>query len=55
MPPWSSSSHADPRMTARYAHVIDMAERNPALAIPVHGCAPSNANRPAGEDTPRPL
>jgi hypothetical protein len=35
MPPWSSSSHADPRMTARYAHVIDMAKRNPALAIPV--------------------
>jgi site-specific recombinase XerD len=27
--------HADPRMTARYAHVIDMAKRNPALAIPV--------------------
>jgi hypothetical protein len=42
-------------MTARYAHVIDMAKRNPALAIPVQGCAPSNANRPVGEDTPRPL
>ena len=27
--------HADPRMTARYAHVVDMAKRNPALFIPV--------------------
>jgi hypothetical protein len=27
--------HADPRMTARYAHVVDMAQRNPALFIPV--------------------
>lgn len=27
--------HTDPRMTARYAHVVDMAERNPALSIPV--------------------
>ena len=27
--------HADPRMTARYAHVVDMAKRNPALSIPV--------------------
>ena len=27
--------HADPRMTSRYAHVVDMAKRNPALAIPV--------------------
>ena len=26
--------HADPRMTARYAHVVDMAKRNPALFIP---------------------
>jgi len=25
--------HADPRMTARYAHVVDMAKRNPALFI----------------------
>jgi site-specific recombinase XerD len=33
--------HADPRMTARYAHVVDMAKRNPALFIPVsvHGGA----------------
>jgi len=28
-------NHAAPRMTARYAHVVDMAERNPALFIPV--------------------
>jgi integrase len=27
--------HTDPRMTARYAHVVDMAKRNPALFIPV--------------------
>jgi integrase len=27
--------HADPRMTSRYAHVVDMANRNPALFIPV--------------------
>jgi integrase len=25
--------HADPRMTARYAHVVDMARKNPALFI----------------------
>ena len=28
-------NHADPRMTSRYAHVVDMAKRNPALFIPV--------------------
>ena len=27
--------HADPRMTSRYAHMVDMAKRNPALFIPV--------------------
>jgi site-specific recombinase XerD len=27
--------HADPRTTARYAHVVDAARRNPALFIPV--------------------
>jgi integrase len=27
--------HADLRMTSRYAHVVDMAKRNPALSIPV--------------------
>jgi len=27
--------HADPRMTSRYAHVVDMAKRNPTLFIPV--------------------
>jgi integrase len=27
--------HADPRMTARYAHVVDMAKKNLALFIPV--------------------
>jgi integrase/recombinase XerD len=27
--------HADPRMTSRYSHVVDMAKRNPALFIPV--------------------
>jgi site-specific recombinase XerD len=27
--------HANPRMTARYAHVVDMAKKNPALFIPV--------------------
>src|ERR1035437_1443018 len=26
--------HADPRMTAKYAHVVDMAKKNPALFIP---------------------
>ena len=26
--------HADPRMTAKYAHVVDMATKNPALFIP---------------------
>ncbi|MCX6634165.1 MAG: hypothetical protein NT090_03615 [Acidobacteria bacterium] len=26
--------HAGPRMTARSAHVVDMAKRNPALVIP---------------------
>jgi len=26
--------HADPRMTAKYAHVVDMAAKNPALFIP---------------------
>ena len=25
--------HADPRQTSRYAHVVDMAKRNPALFI----------------------
>jgi hypothetical protein len=25
----------DPRMTAKYAHVVDMAKENPALFIPV--------------------
>jgi site-specific recombinase XerD len=27
--------HADPRMTAKYAYVVDMAKKNPALFIPV--------------------
>ena len=27
--------HTDPRMTARYAHVVDMVKKNPALFIPV--------------------
>jgi hypothetical protein len=27
--------HSNPRMTARYAHVVDMAKKNPALLIPV--------------------
>ena len=27
--------HANPRMTARYAHVVDMAKKNPPLFIPV--------------------
>jgi integrase/recombinase XerD len=27
--------HADPRTTAKYAHVVDMAKKNPALFIPV--------------------
>ena len=26
--------HADPRMTAKYAHVVDMAKKKPALFIP---------------------
>jgi len=26
--------HSDPRTTSRYAHVVDMAKRNPALFIP---------------------
>ena len=25
--------HADPRMTAKYAHVVDMAKKNPTLFI----------------------
>jgi len=33
----SPPGHADPRTTARYAHVVDMAKRNPALFIPVNG------------------
>jgi site-specific recombinase XerD len=28
--------HASPRMTARYAHVVDMAKKNPVLFIPVN-------------------
>ena len=28
------TSRADPRMTAKYAHVVDMAKKNPALFIP---------------------
>lgn len=27
--------HANPRMSARYAHVVDMAKKNPVLFIPV--------------------
>ena len=27
--------HSDPRMTSRYAHVVDMPKRNPALFIPI--------------------
>jgi integrase len=27
--------HADPRMTARYTHIVDMAKKNPVLFIPV--------------------
>jgi hypothetical protein len=27
--------HADPRMTAKCAHVVDMAKKNPALFVPV--------------------
>jgi len=27
--------HANPRMTSKYAHVVDMATKNPALFIPV--------------------
>ncbi len=29
--------HADPRMTSRYAHVVDMAKKNPALFHPGEG------------------
>ena len=29
--------HADPRMTSKYAHVVDMAQKNPALLIPGEG------------------
>ena len=28
--------HADPRLTSRYAHVVDMAKKNPVLFIPVN-------------------
>ena len=28
--------HADPRMTARYAHIVHMAKKNPVLFIPVN-------------------
>jgi hypothetical protein len=27
--------YADPRMTAKYAHAVDMTKKNPALFIPV--------------------
>jgi integrase/recombinase XerD len=27
--------HAEPRMTAKYAHVVDTAKKNPALFVPV--------------------
>ena len=27
--------HADPLLAAKYAHVVDMAKKNPALFIPV--------------------
>jgi site-specific recombinase XerD len=27
--------HYAPRMTSRYAHVVDMPKRNPALFIPI--------------------
>jgi site-specific recombinase XerD len=27
--------HVGPRVTARYAHVVDMAKKSPALFIPV--------------------
>lgn len=47
--------HADPRMTTRYTHVVDMATRNPALAIPVNGGAPSGLGQAASKDTPQPL
>ena len=30
----SFMGHADPRMTAKYAHMVDMAKKNPALFIP---------------------
>jgi integrase len=28
--------HANPRMTARYAHIVDMAKKNPVLFIAVN-------------------
>ena len=39
--------HADPT-TARYAHVVDMAKRNPALFIPVSGLRVQTHLRPHG-------
>jgi len=27
--------HADPRTTARYAHLVERLQQNPALAVPV--------------------
>jgi site-specific recombinase XerD len=43
--------HADPRMTSKYAHVVDMAKKNPALFIPLRigGVAPeSSPQKPDG-------
>jgi hypothetical protein len=32
---WRSIRASDPRMNSRYAHVVDMAKKNPALFIAV--------------------
>jgi len=38
--------HSDPRMTSRYAHVVDMPARNPALFIPVQGRSINECTHP---------
>ena len=38
--------HSDPRMTSRYAHVVDMPARNPALFIPVQGRSSNDSTHP---------
>jgi integrase len=47
--------HADPRMTTRYAHVVDMAKRNPALSIPVKARGDAGAVDNSAPEAPSPV